>query len=482
MNIQTHLRRLKRGRIEEDHQTRRSALDISSDEEADALDDDTGAGHRPYAADNMDDFIEDSESEGGGHSDNEAPRPGGQRKEHRRVSNFVNEHLGLTEDKIGLMEAVFGNGDDYDYALVTEQVEDMVIDEGGQLELKDVFEPTDLEERMLTEKDNVIRQTDIPERFQLAREPYANLPPFDDKTLEEEGRWIANKMLQWRPKLDSQHHDPFRNAVKTVVVFFNKDNYEVPFIYQHRRDFLNYTEKRKAPEGSNREWDTTTTQLLNRDDLWEIFEWDLKFRSFYEKRDALRKTYEKLGTYDATFERFNERLENPETINDLHDYLHFRYNAEIKDAEVQEEAPADEEGTKRQRRPRKARSQYDQVRSGPLYNIVKAFGISADQFAENVEARQTYIVAEDPDCTPEVMAGRHNEDSAVQWEQALWLAKNMFIEELFISPRLRKCMAEEFFRHGLIHVKPTEKGVKKIDEQHIYYVRIPSPNHFFINH
>src|SRR5690606_12696229 len=148
----------------------------------------------------------------------------------------------------------------------------------------------------------------------------ASLPPFDDKTLDEEGNWIARKMLDWRPKLNAEHHAAFKNAVKTVVVFFNKDNYEVPFIYQHRRDFLNYVEKTKAPEGSNREYDTETTQLLNRDDLWEIFEWDLKFRSFYEKRSVLRATYEKLGVRDDTFERFNNHLENPETINDLHDY------------------------------------------------------------------------------------------------------------------------------------------------------------------
>src|SRR5690606_7215687 len=158
-----------------------------------------------------------------------------------------------------------------------------------------------------------------------------------------------------------------------------------------------------------------------------------------------------------------------ETINDLHDYLHFQYNAEIKDAETKENENADEEG-KRQRRPRKAKSQFEQVRSGPLYNIVRAFGITADQLAENLEARNTYIVAEDPDCSPREMAERHNQDSAVEWDQAMWLAKSMFIEELFINPRLRKILSEEYFRHGLIHVKPTEKGVKKIDEQHIYYV------------
>ena len=50
-----------------------------------------------------------------------------------------------------------------------------------------MFEPSELEKGMLTDKDNEIRLTDIPERFQIREIP---IKPTEDEELEEEAEWM----------------------------------------------------------------------------------------------------------------------------------------------------------------------------------------------------------------------------------------------------------------------------------------------------
>lgn len=153
--------------------------------------------------------------------------------------------------------------------------------DGRELKLKDVFEPSQLKERMLTDEDNDIREADVPERLQLARKPFKALELTDDAMkarTEEEAMWISN-MLWPKKGLPKYFHQPFQQAVRKVLEFINVEDYEVPFIFNHRKDYLIH-----APGDSDDQDDydapppdARPERLLNQSDLWEVFDLDLKF-------------------------------------------------------------------------------------------------------------------------------------------------------------------------------------------------------------
>lgn len=113
-----------------------------------------------------------------------------------RTLQFTGLDEGAEED----YRAAFGDGTEYDWALEEQERADMEEEGGGrELQLKDVFEPSQLKERMLTEKDNIIREKDIPERLQLAREPFPDDEDMSDETrsarLDEESEWISELLF-----------------------------------------------------------------------------------------------------------------------------------------------------------------------------------------------------------------------------------------------------------------------------------------------
>ncbi|KAI5285623.1 Transcription elongation factor spt6, partial [Ascosphaera atra] len=195
-------------------------------------------------------------------------------------SHAVTEVTGLDETALEDMRLAFGDGNDYAFALdLEDQAEENEEAEDKHLDLKDVFEPSQLAERFLTEEDAVIRATDEPERYQIARKPYKHVVLTDDQFREEAG-WIANAMLLKR-RSDPDLDEPFRRAVAKVLEFMVTDDWEVPFIFQHRKDYLIHASRVPvSPDPENpdaAQYQVKAEKLLNMMDLWDIFELDLKF-------------------------------------------------------------------------------------------------------------------------------------------------------------------------------------------------------------
>ncbi len=233
------------------------------------------------------------------------------------------------------MEAIFGNGEDYDWALALEDEEEAREVGDHNLELKDVFEPSQLAEKLLTDDDNQIRWTDEPERFQIDRLPFKKLTLTDEQT-KEEARWITS--LIWPKKqLHSDVHGHFTKAISKVLEFFVVDAVEVPYVFQHRKDFLIHARKTRSRDGRNQEPEEVVSaeKLLLQDDLWRILELDLKFRALIEKRNALEKTYDNLkvisGIEDKMVEEMLSVAATMEELQDIQDYVYFQYSSELKD-------------------------------------------------------------------------------------------------------------------------------------------------------
>ncbi|KAH7412051.1 SH2 domain-containing protein [Phaeosphaeria sp. MPI-PUGE-AT-0046c] len=457
---QSRFKRLKRGHKE--RARARGVDDIFSDDEVNEdIDEPRRAGLNEF-----DDFIEDDQFEDEIEDDRDVTQPG---------VNLITQGLqaaGLDEGAEEDYRAAFGDGTDYDWALEMQEVEEEEqAGEGRELQLKDVFEPSQLQERMLTDEDNVIRETDVPERLQLARTPFKELeltPEAMQDRLMEEARWIT--ALLWPKKgLQSYFHAPFQKAVFKVLEFINIEDYEVPFIFNHRKDYLIHApgdnDDQDDPDNPPPN-DVRPERLLNQSDLWEVFDLDLKFRAFAEKRDALRLNYENLRSVysdivDNEIEDLAQKAGTIEEVQELQDYLHYRYSQEVN--EIRQES----NGT--QKRANNARSFYDKLRSGKANQFVKAIGISPEDFAKKAEGTSRGAqVIEDPPYLVEEYADQLAEAPETGMT-LLRSAKVLFVQDLQMSSRLRRFLRGSFYQNAQIDCIRTDKGARKITEDHSYY-------------
>ncbi|KAK3378580.1 SH2 domain-containing protein [Podospora didyma] len=464
---QTQFKRLKRGHREEAETSKsRDLQQIFSD-------DDDENDERPYGrpshrqADEFEDFIEDDYPEDVDDrnqrlEDMEVARP--------KEKGLTVDTTGLDKDALDDMEAIFGNGEEYDWALQLEEEEEDREREELNIELKDVFEPSQLTEKLLTDDDNVIRQTDDPERFQLDRKPFKHMV-ITAEQFKEEARWITN--LMWPKKqLSNDLHSPFNKAIGKVLEFFVVDGVEVPYVFQHRRDYLIHAKKirnqnhRDDPDAP--EYTVDAEKLLTQDDLWRVLDLDIKFRSLVDKRNSLEKTLDELrsktGIQDKIVEEMMGEAATMEELQDLQDYVNFQYSAELKDI------AAMRSGTSKDiKRPGAKTALFERVRKSKVYSFVRAFGITADRFALNALREGKKVSADDDDKLPMDLADSLTDGDFPTGDQVINAARQLYAEELFLSPRLRKHFRINFYQQGWASCHRTEKGLRRIDESHPYY-------------
>ncbi|KAF2151435.1 transcription elongation factor spt6 [Myriangium duriaei CBS 260.36] len=477
---QSKFKRLKRGHRDDRQRVEARGVEEIFEEDEEMQDDRRGVGRG--LADEFDDFIEEDEfpdEEGDVRDDIEIARPA-----RRGFVDPLKLRSGMDETAQEDMMAAFGDGNEYDWALQLQEEQDEEQDDPDKiLELKDVFEPSQLVDKMLTEEDNLIRNTDIPERYQLARKAYKELdlsPEDMDKRLNEEASWMCSLMLPKR-RLASDMLDAFENTVRNVLRFMNVDNLEVPFLLHNRKDYLIHEDRVPTePDAANPdkpEFEIKATRLLQPSDLWEISELDLKYRALMEKRDALDRAYttlQQLGVQDDLFDEMIPAAQIMEELQDVQDYLHFQYSSQLKDAQAMEIDGEGVNGTNgtngTQKRARSARNIWDRVRSGKAYHMVKSFGISADAVAQNALKAGKKVYTEDPTERPDDMAdGLVDSEQFSTGSQVLQAAKSMYAEEMAMSPRMRKLTRQTYYADGVFDCTRTEKGLKRIDEEHPFY-------------
>ncbi|KAI1500852.1 SH2 domain-containing protein [Biscogniauxia marginata] len=469
---QNKFKRLKRGHRDEDSRAneRRGLDDMFSDEDDEAVDE------RPYArpshrgaADEFDDFIEedypvDEDERLRQMEDMEVARP-----RDKGLAGRITDRTGLDKDALEDMEAIFGNGEEYQWALDEEEDEEEREREEQTLELKDVFEPSQLSEKLLTDWDNEIRFTDEPERFQLDRKPFKQLQITADQ-FKEESHWIAN--LMWPKKqLSSDLQGPFHKAVGKVLEYFVVEELEVPYVFQHRKDYLIHARKTRNPDHRDDpeapEYIVNAEKLLTQDDLWRILELDIKFRSLIEKRNALDKTYDNLkevaGINDEMIPEMLQQAVNMEELQDLQDYVNFQYISQLRDIAAMNGV------AKGNKRPGAKSSIFDRIRKSKVYKFVKAYGISPDRLAQNALREGKKVISDDEQSLPIDLADSLTDSDFPTGDQVLYQARQMYAEELFMSPRMRKHFRQNFYLMGEVSCQRTEKGLRRIDESHPYY-------------
>ena len=471
------LKRLKQGHRESRAAPESRGIDaIFSDEDDEVMEDQQEGGYRDRRAlnDEFADFIEDDDIAGdlrdALEDEREVARPG-----KRLAGAFANLDISaLDEAALEDYRAAFGNGDEYEWALDMEQ--EAEIDEQERhkdLQLKDVFEPSVLAERLLTDEDNVIRYMDVPERLQLARKPFREIELSGEEALErarEEAVWVTNLLAAER-RIDSLRMEPFQKAVAKVLEFLNVDNYEIPFIKQYRKDHLIYPIRLPNPsrDPTQPEFFTKEESMLKNDELWDVYDADIKFRGLVERRDGVQKSFHSLRTglniKDEIVESMLPKALNINELQDLQDYINFQYTAELKDIALSEP-----ETNGVQKRARATKSIWERVRSSRIYTLVKMFGITPDALAQDLKHGVKRFFSDDPTERPVEMADTLlDPPSYSSGEQVLRAAKAMMVEEFTMSPRLRKYIRDLLFKDGVYDCVRTDKGARQITDDHRYY-------------
>lgn len=422
---------------------------FSEDEDADMLDEpSTSSKPAGRVMDELDDFIEDDEFSDMDEEDREAAR---ERRKQDRLKPI--EITGIDSEKIDELYDIFGDGQDYAWALEGEEEDGEFREDDSRPQLQDIYEPEELKARMLTDNDKTIRDTDVPERYQMARRAVKDYE-LEDADFEYEKSWVAHRLmleneLSEKPNFD---HVAFQTAVGDVLTFVAKNNLEVPFIYSHRRDHLLKT----TIVGEGDEAQTEVETLLVENNLWRIVQMDIEFHALIEKRNQVNQLIANLEVEDSLMTEAVNEARSVTDLQDIYDYINFTYSQKLKDL-----------GLKKNHK----NSVYDKVKQDRLYELVQSIGITALELAENITADTSLYTTKDAEQTPQSIAEFICEDSESMYakpSQALEVTKRYFAEQLFTNLKVRKHLRHVYSEYSTVRIELTEQGRLKIDKNSPY--------------
>lgn len=371
----------------------------------------------------------------------------------------VGDLVGLDEEKLSEIQEVFGDGEMYDWAL---QGEEELADVAShppndeELQLTDVFEPSELAARMLTTEDNQIRSEDLPERFQLLRQRLQHSYDLDDDAeYFEKKQWIADALLEYKKPLP-ELREPTRQAVNQAIECISRNNLEVPFIWHHRQDYLVHFSSAAS--------DAKRTQLLDLDDLWRLIDIDLDFHGLIERRRAFSRL-EKQVDFAAVPSSLSADIENKLAgfateatsgveYQDLVEYIQFVASAQLRAA-----------------RRHSRFATFDRIRDSPTMELIDSLGINVDRVASELAVaasegapssslphRDAILEPSqhDPALTPTELANELGTGAVLED------AVNYVAHALSYDPRLRRFFRQQFEQNARVDLVLTDDGRRKI--------------------
>ncbi|XP_076154074.1 transcription elongation factor SPT6 [Alosa pseudoharengus] len=377
----------------------------------------------------------------------------------------------------------------------------------GRRSIFDVYEPSELESSHMTDQDNEIRSTDMPERFQLRTIP---VKPAEDDELEEEAEWIfrnafSNSTISMQDSTDylnpgsnptfSYKQPQTVSKIKEALNFMRNQHFEVPFIAFYRKEYV-------EPE-------------LNINALWKVWHWDAKWTHLRTRKENLTRLFNKMQSYQ--FEQISAdpdkpladavrpldtadltRLKDVQSFDELRDvYQHFQlyYGQDIprmqnaaktvkkkitkikkiitdedgEEEEEEEEIEEEEEHKGPVLKMASRRDMYSICQRVGLDGLAKKFGLTPEQFGENL--RDSYqrheteqFPAEPLELAKDYICGQFSTPEAV-----LEAARYMVALQIAREPLVRHVIRQTFQERAKINIKPSKKGKKDVDEAHYAY-------------
>ncbi|XP_002036804.2 transcription elongation factor SPT6 [Drosophila sechellia] len=376
----------------------------------------------------------------------------------------------------------------------------------------DIYEPSELKRGHFTDMDNEIRKTDIPERMQLREVPVTPVPEGSDE-LDLEAEWIYKYAFckhtvseQEKPENREKMRKPPTtvNKIKQTLEFIRNQQLEVPFIAFYRKEYV-------KPE-------------LNIDDLWKVYYFDGIWCQLNDRKRKLKVLFEKMRQFqldtlcadtdkpipddvrlilDSDFERLAD-VQSMEELKDVHMYFLLNYSHELprmqaeqrrkaiqerREAKARRQAAAAENGDDAaeaivvpepeddddselidyQLKQASNSSPYAVFRKAGICGFAKHFGLTPEQYAENLRDNYQRNEITQESIGPTELAKQYLSPRFMTTEEVIHAAKYVVARQLAQEPLLRKTMREVYFDRARINIRPTKNGMVLIDENSPVY-------------
>ncbi|KAI0035919.1 transcription elongation factor SPT6 [Vararia minispora EC-137] len=432
-----------------------------------------------------DDFIEydDEEDVAGGMDEAEREEMRRERrrreKERRKAMGSRPELTGIDANAWDEIYEVFGDGHDYDWALGDDE-EDVHEDLPKETNYHDVFEPSEIRARHLTEDDDIIRAQDIPERMQLATSTLSHAATLSiqqaltEDDLDDAAPWVLTRLSKRKERdffrADGQYFHLLQDLVSAITYslrFLFVQEFEVPYIWTHKRDFISYFNPQES---------RVRIDLLSQDELWRVQALGQKYRSLLERRQALWSMHSRLGVTDEYFDEMQRKLETVEMVADATEWLSMKYKGGGPKSKTHFDLhfhdDVEEPAEQRKRKLPSRTSAYNVAKNSVVGKLAEGFGIKSHEIVMNFVTSETRHFVEDMDILPEPYADQFVDPDPTKAQSAAELlrkARMVIASELGKDPLLRQEIRNTFKMYARISVTPTERGISKIDEHHPYF-------------
>ncbi|KAL8162313.1 hypothetical protein V2J09_013802 [Rumex salicifolius] len=344
--------------------------------------------------------------------------------------------------------------------------------EWRERKLEEEFEPIIVEEQYITEKDNVIRLNDVPERLQILAES-TGPPSVDSDAILEEVKWIYDQLDSGSAPLLGQRISEggdeliLKSDIENFLKFTHIQKFDIPFIAMYRKDDCLSLFKELDQDESDHAKPTVKWHKV----LWAIHELDKKWLLLQKRKSALEGYYHRVfeeecrRVDDETRLNFNNQifnsiviaLKNAESEREVDD-VDSKFNLHFPPGEVDLE-----EG--QYKRPRR-KSQYSDCSKAGLWMAACKFGYSSEQFGQQISLAKVENELEDSKETPEDMAANFVCARFETPEAVLKGARHMAAVEISCEPVVRKHFRSIYFENAVVSTIPTAVGKTVIDSFH----------------
>lgn len=115
------------------------------------------------------------------------------------------------------------------------------------------------------------------------------------------------------------------------------------------------------------------------------------------------------------------------------------------------------------------RSNYKMCKEKNLGTLVERFGLTAQQFAENLSDQYNRHSVEQFTLMPEETAAEFVDKRRFSDEaKVLAGARYMIACQISAEPSVRACVRQAFYERALLSIYPTPQGIREIDDLHPY--------------
>ncbi|PQM39625.1 hypothetical protein Pyn_37818 [Prunus yedoensis var. nudiflora] len=400
----------------------------------------------------------------------ETGAPVRQRKLKRKKSR---QAPGVSSSALQEAHEIFGDVDE----LLQLRKQGLDSSEWRERRLEDEFEPIVLSEKYMTEKDDQIRELDVPERMQIYEESTGS-PPLDRISIDDESTWIYNQLASGTVHSLSKTglgNSISRDDIIRFLDLHHVQKLDIPFIAMYRKEeclsLLKDPEHLELEDESQDKNDRPSVLKWHKV-LWTIKELDRKWLLLQKRKNALQSYYNKRfeeesrRIYDETrlnlnqqlFESIMKSLKAAESEREVDD-VDTKFNLHFPPGE----AGVDEGQYKRPKR----KSLYSICSKAGLWEVASKFGYSSEQFGLQLSLEKMRMdELEDAKETPEEMASDFTCAMFENPQAVLKGARHMAAVEISCEPCVRKYVRSNYLDIVELSTSPTPDGNVAIDAFH----------------